>query len=56
MKKITMNNNAESITISELLERFLIKCKVKNLTEKSIDSYKVKCKWFIEYVGSDTEG
>lgn len=55
MKKITMNNNAESITISELLERFLIKCKVKNLTEKSIDSYKVKCKWFIEYVGSDTE-
>lgn len=49
MKKITMKSNA-NLTFDEAFEKFIRKCKVKNLTAKSIRSYEQKIRPFKEYL------
>ena len=52
-KQIQMNYNKQ-ITVKEAFELFIRKCKVKNLTDSSIESYQRKNHEFIEYVGENT--
>ncbi len=40
MKKISLNQN-EPITMSECFEQYIVRCKVRNLSEKTIGIYKV---------------
>ena len=40
MKKISLNQN-QPITISECFEQYIVRCKVRNLSEKTLDIYKV---------------
>lgn len=49
MKKITMQSN-HNLTFDEAFEKFIRKCKVKNLTAKSIKSYEQKIRPFKEFV------
>lgn len=48
MKKITMQSNNQ-LTFDEAFDKFIRKCKVKNLTEKSIRSYEQKIRPFREF-------
>ena len=48
MKKITMQSSNE-LTFDEAFDKFIRKCKVKNLTEKSIRSYEQKIRPFEEF-------
>ena len=54
MRKIILNGAKDSIGLNELYQRFIRKCKIKNLTEKSIESYEKRLSHFIEYYGGDT--
>lgn len=49
MNKIKMNSNT-NITFDEAFDKFIRKCKVKNLTPKSIVSYQQKIRPFREFV------
>ena len=49
MKKITMKSNTD-LNFDEAFERFIRKCEIKNLTDKSIVSYKQKIRPFKEFV------
>jgi len=49
MKKITMQSH-NNLNFDEAFERFIRKCEIKNLTEKSITSYKQKIRPFKEFV------
>ncbi|AMJ42350.1 tyrosine-type recombinase/integrase [Anaerotignum propionicum] len=40
MKKISLNQN-EPITMSECFEQYIVRCKVRNLSEKTLDIYRV---------------
>lgn len=53
MKKITMQNAKNTtITVEEAYEFFLRKCKIKNLSERSIISYEQKLKSFFDFLKS----
>lgn len=52
MAKIKMIRK-ESITVQEGFEQFITKCKIKNLTEETIKSYKEKVKHFIAFYGEE---
>ena len=52
MKKITMKSST-GLTFDEAFERFIRKCEIKNLTDKSIVSYKQKIKPFKEFVDAN---
>ena len=49
MSKITMKSNTNQ-TFDEAFEKFIRKCKVKNLTEKTIRSYEQKIRPFKKYL------
>ena len=49
MQKITMSKKS-TLTISEAFEMFIRKCKIKNLTDLSIISYKEKIVHFFEFI------
>lgn len=53
MQKITMSK-VSTPTIEEAFELFLRKCRVKNLTELSIESYKKKMVHFNEFLNGET--
>ena len=53
MQKISMSRKIVP-SIQEAFDLFIRKCKVKNLTELSIESYKRKIIHFYEFIGSDT--
>lgn len=53
MKKISLNVDRVSIALNNLYDRFIRKCQIKNLTEKSIESYRKRLIHFIEYYGGD---
>lgn len=53
MQKITMSK-VSTPTIEEAFELFLRKCRVKNLTELSIESYKKKMVHFNEFLDGET--
>ena len=53
MSKITMKTE-ENLTLTEAFEAFIRRCKVKNLSEESIQSYKYKVKPFIVFYGENT--
>lgn len=52
MKKITMNSN-KNLTFDEAFDKFIRKCKVKNLTEKSIKSYEQKIRPFRKFIADN---
>lgn len=52
-RQITMSRNKD-VTCCEALELFIKKCRVKNLSEQTIKTYRDKLKRFIEFVGPDT--
>lgn len=49
MKKITMQSNND-LTFDRAFELFIRKCEIKNLTDKSITSYKQKIRPFKEFI------
>ncbi len=52
MAKISMRIN-EKMILSDAKELFFQKCKVKNLSEKTIESYSNHFHWLFEYFGED---
>lgn len=48
--KITMSKSG-NLTIAEAFDLFIRKCKVKNLTDKSIHSYETKI--YEDFIGGD---
>ena len=52
MKEITMNTSKE-ISIQEAFEKFIRKCKIKNLSPNSIESYRYKLKKLVGFVGQE---
>lgn len=54
MEKIKMARQNE-ITLSEAFERFIRKCKIKNLTPKTIISYKENTSNFFLFYGADSK-
>lgn len=53
MQKISMTKK-NHLTASEAFELFIRKCKIKNLTDLSIESYQKKMVHFWEFYGKDT--
>lgn len=53
MEKITMTKN-NGLTLNEAFEMFIRKCKVKNLSDLSIESYRKKLVHFFEYIDANT--
>ncbi len=53
MQKIQMSRK-ENLTLENAFALFIRKCKVKNLTKKSIDSYEEKIEHFYEFYGQET--
>ena len=53
MEKITMSKTT-NVTGEEAFQLFIRKCKIKNLTELSIESYEKKILRFYEFYGRDT--
>ena len=51
-KKITMET--EELTLIKAFEAFIRRCKVKNLSEESISSYRYKIKPFIVFYGEES--
>lgn len=51
--KIQMKTTNLDVSIEEAMTFFLRKCKVKNLTELSINSYSSKCQLFINFYGNE---
>ena len=51
-KKITMET--EELTLIKAFEAFIRRCKVKNLSEESIQSYRYKIKPFLIYYGEES--
>ena len=49
MEKITMSKNSD-LTIEEAFEMFIRKCKVKNLSDLSVESYRKKIKFFFMFI------
>lgn len=56
-KEITRRNKGERLkmTVYEAFERFIKKCEVKNLSEKTIKDYRNKNKGFIKFVGAEND-
>ena len=52
MVKISMKTNGK-MTLSYAKELFFQKCKVKTLSEKTIESYSNHYHWLFEYFGED---
>lgn len=52
-QKITMSKQS-NLTIEEAFELFIRKCKVKNLTDLSIESYRKKMVHFYEFIDSNS--
>jgi len=52
MKRITMNNT-ENVIVSEALEYFFRKCKAKNLSERTIKTYKQRLLVFLEFLDDE---
>ena len=53
MQKITMSKKS-NLTVKEAFQLFIRKCKIKNLTDLSIQSYEKKILRFYEFCGEDT--
>jgi len=53
MSRITMKNRRQDYTLSESFDHFIRKCKVKNLSEKSIKSYQQKVNQFFDFFGEE---
>lgn len=41
------------LTVKEAFDQFIVKCRVKNLTDHSINSYSSKCQFFINFYGEN---
>ena len=52
-EKIKMLNPKRKLSIVEVEDMFIRKCRVKNLTDESILSYKVKLRPFMDYYGEE---
>ena len=55
MEKIKMTKKDTNLTTEKAFELFIRKCKVKNLTEKSIVSYREKLIHFFRFYGENTD-
>ncbi len=53
MQKITMSKKT-NLTVDDAFELFIRKCKIKNLTDLSVESYESKIKRLYEFYGKDS--
>ncbi len=53
MSKIKMKST-ENLSLTEAFENFIRRCKIKNLSEESISSYRYKIKPFLMYYGEES--
>ncbi len=54
MKKISLKRSVENVMLSEALELFLRKCRVKNLSERTIENYRDNIGLFEQFYGEKT--